>query len=166
MSMNDTNIELNEESKGPEDFYEDRVNLEESEISEILDENEKSNEETSVTPSDGNVIGNDISNEIDGTISSGTIARSIALILALTNQALVTFGFNPIPAVDNDVIKLIALIITAIISWIVYWKNNSWSKGATTGDKLKDLIKQQVSDGGELNEIVNQVEVLYKRRNP
>lgn len=71
-------------------------------------------------------------------VSKQTWVRTIVLILALVNQALVMFGVT-----DNEVefeawtryATYIFTVISAIWSW---WKNNSFSRKAQEADNLLD----------------------------
>lgn len=66
---------------------------------------------------------------------SGTIARTIILMLALANQVLTTFGYSAIPIHDSEIQNLISLTLTLIMSLITWWKNNSFTKTAKVGDE-------------------------------
>ena len=75
------------------------------------------------------------------SISAGTIARTIALALALLNQILTVIGLNPLDVAEDDVYTLcstIATVVTAIIAW---WENNSFTKAAIKADKYLDEVK-------------------------
>ena len=67
-------------------------------------------------------------------ITGGTIARTIILALALINQVLVASGHSVIP-IENETIETlvttVATIVTALLAW---WKNNSFTEAARTGD--------------------------------
>ncbi len=68
-------------------------------------------------------------------ISTGTITRTVILILALINQGLTMFGHSPIPIEDETIVEFFAYgatIITALIAW---WKNNSYTQKAIRADK-------------------------------
>lgn len=74
-------------------------------------------------------------------ITSGTVARTIVLVLALANQALAIMGKGTIDIADDTVYQLCSLgatVITAIIAW---WKNNSFTKAAIAGDDTKQRVK-------------------------
>lgn len=77
-------------------------------------------------------------------ISSGTIARTIILVLALVNQVLSMLGYKIIPIEDeqiNDFVTLAFTIGSATMSW---WKNNSFSKNAIKADEYKKALKRGV----------------------
>ena len=78
------------------------------------------------------------------TISAGTIARTAALALALTNQVLSACG-KPIIPIDNEQLeKLITAGFTvgsALASW---WFNNSFTQEAREADAYLDKVQKQV----------------------
>lgn len=76
-------------------------------------------------------------------ISAGTIARTIALVLALINQILTTTGHPVIPISDETITELISLCATIVASVIAWWKNNSFTQAALAGDEVKDRYKMQ-----------------------
>ncbi len=74
-------------------------------------------------------------------VSSGTIARTVVLALAMINQILCIMGISPIPIDDEAIIEVIttgAMIITALWSW---WKNNSFTKEAIASDGQMHWMK-------------------------
>lgn len=79
-------------------------------------------------------------------ISSGTIARTIVLVLALVNQVLSVLGYKIIPIEDgqiNDFVTIAFTIGSALAAW---WKNNSFTEAAIEGDKYKDIVKEQQNE--------------------
>ena len=75
-------------------------------------------------------------------ISSGTIARTIILALALINQALVVFGKSPLNIADDDIATVVSLLFTIASTAVAWWKNNSFTQAAITADEYKDKIKK------------------------
>lgn len=76
-------------------------------------------------------------------VKPDTIARTIVLVLALINQVLAIIGKGTIPIAEDtiyQVVSLIATIAAAVWSW---WKNNSFTKAAIEGDKVKDRLKKE-----------------------
>ena len=72
---------------------------------------------------------------------TGTIVRTVILLVALINQVLSIIGKPILPITDEQIEQLITLIITigaAIWNW---WKNNSFTQAAIEGDITKDRIK-------------------------
>ena len=79
-------------------------------------------------------------------ISSGTIARTIVLVLALVNQVLSVLGYKIIPIEDvqiNDFVTIAFTIGSALAAW---WKNNSFTEAAIEGDKYKNIVKEQQNE--------------------
>ncbi len=79
-------------------------------------------------------------------ISSGTIARTVILILALVNQVLSVLGYKIIPIEDgqiNDFVTIAFTIGSALAAW---WKNNSFTEAAIEGDKYKNIVKEQQNE--------------------
>ena len=68
-------------------------------------------------------------------ISSGTIARTIILVLALVNQALVMVGKSPLPIENAEVESFITMTITIVASMVAWWKNNSFTEKAIAADR-------------------------------
>jgi SPP1 family holin len=75
-------------------------------------------------------------------ITSGTIARTIILALALINQTLVMFGKSPLNIADDDIATVVSLIFTIASTVIAWWKNNSFTKAAIEADLYKDELKK------------------------
>ena len=75
-------------------------------------------------------------------ITPGTMARTVCLVLALTNQILTVLGYNVINISDDTVNTLISTgftVITAIAAW---WKNNSFTEAAIEADNVMRDLKE------------------------
>lgn len=79
-------------------------------------------------------------------ISSGTIARTIVLVLALVNQVLSMLGYKIIPIEDEQVNDFITMLFTISSALAAWWKNNSFTEAAIEGDKYKDIVKEQQNE--------------------
>lgn len=76
-------------------------------------------------------------------VSSKTVARTIVLILALTNQVLTMCGVNPLPFSDETVYETVTLCFTIGASAWAWWKNNSFTENAIKADEyLKELNEE------------------------
>ena len=75
-------------------------------------------------------------------ITSGTIARTIVLFLALVNQILTMRGIQTIPIAEGDINTLIATGFTVVTAVIAWWKNNSFTQAAIRGDEVKAALKE------------------------
>lgn len=67
-------------------------------------------------------------------VSAGAIARSLMLALALLNQCLILAGISPIPLLEGELEKWVATTGTVIASLLAWWKNNSFTGTARSGD--------------------------------
>lgn len=74
-------------------------------------------------------------------ISSGTIARTIILVLALINQVLSMLGYKIIPIEDEQINDFVTLAFTIGSAAAAWWKNNSFSKNAIKADEYKRALK-------------------------
>ena len=68
-------------------------------------------------------------------ITSGTIARTVILILALMNQVLTAMGRSIIKVSDDDINTLISTGFTVVSAIIAWWKNNSFTHAAIMADE-------------------------------
>lgn len=74
-------------------------------------------------------------------VSSGTITRTIILLLALVNQILAYFGISPLQIADEDIGTVVTILFTVGASVVAWWKNNSFTKVAIQADELKRNLK-------------------------
>jgi len=65
-------------------------------------------------------------------IKKATILRTLFLVLALSNQALVSFGKSPLPLDEGNVELALSLVWTGVASILAWWKNNDFTKKART----------------------------------
>lgn len=79
-------------------------------------------------------------------ISSGTIARTVVLVLALVNQVLSMLGYKIIPIEDEQVNDFITMLFTIGSALAAWWKNNSFTEAAIEGDKYKEIVKEQQNE--------------------
>ena len=79
------------------------------------------------------------------TISAGTVARTAALLLALTNQLLSAFGKPVLPIESATVEQLVTAGITTVAALISWWSNNSFTAAAIQADKYLEDKKSQVN---------------------
>ncbi len=76
-------------------------------------------------------------------ISTGTIVRTLCLILALANQLLSAFGKSPLPIDNTQMEQLVTGLITVAAALVNWWENNSFTCEAIAADELyKNLRKQ------------------------
>lgn len=73
-------------------------------------------------------------------ITSGTVARTIILALALINQLLSASGHAVLPIDDAQIETIVSTAWTVIASLVAWWKNNSFTQAALEGDaKMREL---------------------------
>lgn len=77
-------------------------------------------------------------------ISAGTIARTAALALALTNQILSAAGKPVIPIDNAQLEQFITTCFTVCASIVNWWYNQSFTQAAIEGDKTYESVKNQI----------------------
>ena len=83
-------------------------------------------------------------NNLNNKISTGTIARTACLLLALTNQILSACGKPVLPIESATVEQLVTAGITTVAALIAWWKNNSFTTAAIQADKYLEDKKSQI----------------------
>ena len=76
-------------------------------------------------------------------VETATIVRTVVLIVALVNQALVISGKNPIPYSEEEVGQAVSMIITVAASLWAWWKNNSFTQAAIDADEVLKQNKKK-----------------------
>lgn len=74
-------------------------------------------------------------------ISTATIARTVCLLLALTNQVLSALGKPVLPIESATIEQLITAGITTITALIAWWQNNSFTQEAIRADHLLNQMQ-------------------------
>ena len=77
-------------------------------------------------------------------VSKGTIIRAVLVVLAIVNTALTVSGKNPLPFDEAWVENVITIGFDAVVTWLAYWKNNSYSKNAITADEVLKALKEGI----------------------
>ena len=77
-------------------------------------------------------------------ISAGTIARTAALALALTNQILSAAGKPVIPIDNAQLEQFITIGFTVGASIVNWWYNQPFTRAAIEGDKTYESVKNQI----------------------
>lgn len=75
-------------------------------------------------------------------MDTNLIIRIIVLMAALTNQALVAFGKNPLPFADDTIYELASIIVTISVTFYAAWKNNNVTNFAKIAQKVLDALKK------------------------
>lgn len=82
-----------------------------------------------------------ISTYNEPTISAGTVARTAALLLALTNQLLSALGKPMLPIESETVEQLVTAGITSIAALVAWWENNSFTEAAIHADHVLNQMQ-------------------------
>lgn len=75
-------------------------------------------------------------------VTTGTIARTIVLILALANQVLAMCGKQVLNIADDDIYQTVSLLFTIGASAAAWWKNNSFTQEAIKADEIMAELKE------------------------
>ena len=70
----------------------------------------------------------------NSNISTGTIIRTVVLIVALINQVLTMTGHSVLPFDDQQITDGLSMLFTAPAALWAWWKNNSFTKEAQAAD--------------------------------
>ena len=76
-------------------------------------------------------------------ISTGTIVRTLCLVLALANQLLSVFGKSPLPIDNAQLEQLVTGLITVVAALVNWWENNSFTPEAIEADQYLTRLKQK-----------------------
>lgn len=79
-------------------------------------------------------------------ISTATIARTAALLLALTNQILSSTGHAVLPIESEQLEQGVTLAITVGASLAAWWKNNSFTQPALQADAQLETLRSIAAD--------------------
>lgn len=85
----------------------------------------------------------------DVKVTASTVARTIILALALVNQVLSVTGHAVLPISDEQVEQIVSLTFTIVASVAAWWKNNSFTVAAITGDKVLKALKHKSNNSTE-----------------
>ena len=77
------------------------------------------------------------------TVSAGTLTRTAALGLALTNQLLSAAGKSVLPIDNAQLEQMISTGFTVGAALAAWWKNNSFTAAAVAADSYLARLKQK-----------------------
>lgn len=83
--------------------------------------------------------------DMNTNITSGTIARTIILALALVNQLLSVTGHAVLPIEDAQIETLVSTLWTVVAAVVAWWKNQSFTPEAIEADAIMKDLKAGVS---------------------
>ena len=70
----------------------------------------------------------------ENNISTGTIIRTVVLIVALINQVLTMTGHSVLPFDEQQITDGLSMLFTVAAALWAWWKNNSFTKAAQAAD--------------------------------
>lgn len=88
-------------------------------------------------------------------VDIGTIVRTAAALIALVNQIFAITGLQQIPFDDQAVYQWLSMGATVITFAVNWWKNNSFTREAQLGDKVKKAAQEDTI-------IANKIEKMLK----
>lgn len=75
------------------------------------------------------------------------VVRLFVLAVLLVNQLLITLGFEPFPATEEQLYDFFSTVVLGVVAVWTFWKNNSFTKEAKEADEvLKTLKEEKESD--------------------
>lgn len=80
-------------------------------------------------------------------ITTGTIIRTICLLVSLANQILAVFGKSPLPIDDATIELIVSTIATIVFAVIAWWKNNDFTYNARKAGVYFRQLKRGEGDG-------------------
>lgn len=69
------------------------------------------------------------------------IVRLVVLVILMANQAMVTFGFNPLPFSEEQIFEGVSVIATGAMAIYTWWKNNDTSDEGVAGTEKTKALK-------------------------
>lgn len=73
-----------------------------------------------------------------------TVIRTVSLILVLINQVIVLCGRQALPFTEDQMYAGVSAAATVVVSLWTWWKNNSFTAAARSGDRVKNDMKRSV----------------------
>ena len=73
---------------------------------------------------------------------SNAIVRLVVLVILIINQALITFGYEPLPFSDEQVYEAVSIAALVVISLYSWWKNNNVTDVALAGQSEIERLKE------------------------
>lgn len=64
------------------------------------------------------------------------IIRLVVLGILLLNQALILFGWNPLPFSEDQIYEAVSTVATVAMAVYAWWKDNNVTKKAQHNDKF------------------------------
>jgi len=75
-------------------------------------------------------------------ITTGTIARTIAIILAIVNIVLKQLGYDIINVSESEILTFVEAVLEVAVIAVGFWKNNSYTEKAIKADDFLRTLKE------------------------
>lgn len=82
-------------------------------------------------------------------VSTDTWVRTISSFIFIINMLLNSFGIDTIQIDDGTIEQVVSGIVGVIGAGVLirsWWKNNSFTKGAQAGDKIKNEVNKETKE--------------------
>lgn len=70
------------------------------------------------------------------------IVRLVVLVILIVNQALISFGYEPLPFSDEQIYEAISIAALVVGSLWIWWKNNNVTDVALAGQSEIERLKE------------------------
>lgn len=81
-------------------------------------------------------------------MDKATLIRTLVLVIALINQALVAFGLSPVPFTTAEIETGLSALFTVLASLWAWYKNNDTTPEAREGSAyMRELKAKRKRDG-------------------
>jgi SPP1 family holin len=89
-------------------------------------------------------------------MNTQAILRIVIIAVAIINEILTISGKEVLPWSGDEIAEGISTIILVISTFIGWWKNNSFTKGAKSGDKIKNAVNAGIISTKTVDYIVDE----------
>lgn len=76
-------------------------------------------------------------------VKTDTIIRTVLLVVALINQALLITGHSVLPLDDETLTEVLSLLFTIATALAAWWKNNSFTADAIRADNYLEGLRNK-----------------------
>lgn len=73
---------------------------------------------------------------------NSAIVRLVVLLVLIINQALITFGYEPLPFSDEQIYEAVSVVALVLGSLWIWWKNNNVTDVALAGQSEIERLKE------------------------
>lgn len=73
---------------------------------------------------------------------SNAIVRLVVLLVLIINQALITFGYEPLPFSDEQIYEAVSVVALVLGSLWAWYRNNNLTDEALSGQAEIERLKE------------------------